>query len=136
MRLYLCGASAEADTVSSYMARMRAAGHTVTHDWTASVRSARARGVRDDELSIADMCALARGDLLGVLAADVVWLLVPEAQSVGAWVELGYALHCNVQTIVSGNWRRSIFAALATYDFDSHEAAAARLESPPWRRRP
>lgn len=126
MKIYVAGASKEIDRIEGFMARLRAAGHVITLDWTVEVRSAGSGSPDDDELRK----ACARADLLGVEACDVFWIVKPDegSTSTGAWVELGHALAFGGKTTVaSGTSRKCIFADLVDHDFDDHEEALAFL---------
>ncbi len=124
--LYLAGASKELPLCETLRDRLTAAGHTVTRNWMADVRANEHRP--DSDISKAERAAFARADLEGVAACNVFWLVTPEGSSIGAWVELGYALRraeeskFNPVIVVSGPWR-SIFGDLADYAFATHEDA-------------
>ncbi len=87
MKIYVAGSSKELDRVEGVIARLRSAGHMITHDWTKAVRAA------PDDHAITDEHArqCAEADVRGVYDADVVWLLIPEVKSEGAFFELGAA---------------------------------------------
>ena len=127
MICYLAGAFSERPRVRAMMARLREAGITISHDWTADPPP----GVTSDaELTSEQRLKLAHEDLDGVILAEVVWLLAPtERGSCGSWVEFGHALgRSGITTIVSGpEWRRSIFTELADYRFESDEKALVAL---------
>jgi hypothetical protein len=124
MRVYIAGASAEPERVRAAMGCARAAGLDVTFDWLAMIEAAGAanEGLDDEQRKLAS-----RLGLCAVEAADIVWLLAPEAPSCGVWVELGYALGHGISVIVSGRARvRCIFAALAT-EFDDDDRALEHI---------
>lgn len=100
----------------------------VTFDWTRAVLSAT---VPDRELTEADRARFAFVDLDGVYRAEWFWMLIPASPSVGSWCELGAALSDRKMVVVSGDWRRSIFTALAHHRFDTHEQAARFLGCAP-----
>lgn len=129
MRIYLAGASAELETCEYWMAKLRFQGHTITHDWTRSVRASRYMKISDAALRREVKADRAVDDLAGVRDADVFWLLAPSGPSTGAWVELGNALAARdrapLRVVVSGPHERCIFAALANHHFASHEEAFA-----------
>jgi hypothetical protein len=128
--IYLAGASKELDRCETLRDRLTAAGHRVTRNWMADVRANAHRP--DADIGKEERAAYARADLDGVAACGVFWLVTPELPSLGAWVELGYALRRADESpylpliIVSGPWR-SIFGDLADFTFSTHEEALAYL---------
>lgn len=127
--IYVAGASAEADFVSECIGRLMGAGMHITFDWTAPVRAARAAGKADRDLVEHERARHAFTDLDAVHRAEFFWLVLPSNASHGCWVELGAALAHRKIVVVSGDWRRSIFTALAHHRFDTHEGAMAFLTS-------
>jgi nucleoside 2-deoxyribosyltransferase len=123
MRIYVAGASAEAEGNRAAIQKCRAMGYDCTHDWTRSVFKHRALGQSDAMLSQAERHGYAAGDLAGVRQADIFWLRVPKNGSTGAWIELGYALGLGKEILVSGDHLRSIFSALATVTRPTHDEA-------------
>lgn len=130
--IYLAGASAEVGLCERYRDRLREAGFTITHDWMADVRAHEAVGLGEWELPLNVRRASAMECLVGVEQAGIVWVLLPKGQSIGAWVELGYALSRatsglapDLKLVVSGGWR-SIFGDLAVH-YAFHEAAFAAI---------
>jgi hypothetical protein len=129
--IYVAGGSSERDYVASVIAALRAAGWTVTCDWTVS--SFWAPGCSKPA------CALA--DLAGVLTARTFWLILPSAKSEGSHFELGVAIATSLlltqiqrrETIVSGPRavHGRIFPDLADRHFDTHEEALCYLTSQP-----
>jgi len=120
MKIYLTGASKELELCESFRDRLRAAGHVITHDW---MREIRCCPVSDHDLSHESRVQYALDDMRGVMAADITWILIPENTSAGCWVEMGIALGVGGCVVVSGNWRKCIFADLAVYRFTTHESA-------------
>lgn len=122
MKVYVAGASAELDRVAKYIAVLREAGIEITHDWTKSVAD-NGGPANDQNIPKARRAAIASADILGVQAADHLWLITPENQSLGCWVELGAAVTDPEKTvIVSGPWR-SIFQDMADHQFTDHDEA-------------
>lgn len=125
LRVYVAGASAERhERVRPVMARLRAAGIEITHDWTEAMHEA--WSVEDGDAMVPESMRdwYARQDRDGVMSADVVVLLAPDGPSTGAWVELGLAIGREVPIVVSGrNARRTIFTSLANRLFDTDEEA-------------
>ena len=133
LKIYVAGAYTERHVrAGMWIARLRASNIEVTHDWPVVCD---AQTKPDWELTAEARARFATEDLAGVEAADAVWLLIPATVSCGAWIELGYALAGRKYVgrpravIVSGNWKQSIFAELATERFESDEAAFAYLKS-------
>lgn len=125
--IYVAGASAEVELVAGYIACLEAVGLHVTHDWTRAVRESAAAGRTDRDLLESDRVTHASVDLDAVRRAELFWLVLPSSTSCGCWVELGAALTHRKLTLVSGDWRPSIFTALADRRFDRHEEALAWL---------
>lgn len=128
MKIYVAGASAEIEHIESIIAKLKAAGHTITHDWTVDVRAAGDASPDDD--GVRERAALA--DLRGVVSSDLTWVRQPENPSTGAWVELGCALvmkeggfplERRPLLVVSGSSRKCIFSDLADHRFTRHEDA-------------
>lgn len=105
------------------MQRLREMGHDITHDWTKSVIAHKAKGQSDDVLSRADRYRYAAEDLDGVARADVFWLRVPANLSLGAWIEMGYAIGLRKTIVVSGDHGRSIFTEIADMSYSTHNDA-------------
>ncbi len=119
--IYVAGGSEERITVvRPLMEALRAAGWTVTHNWTTSenygLPPSPDRALED-----------AGKDLDGIDAADVLWCVVPEEKSEGMAAEIGYAVAAGKAIVMSGAWDRCIFFRLAMYFFASHTEALAHL---------
>ena len=133
MKIYVAGASAEAERAARFIDAARGLGHEITFDWVPVVRS---QTVPEWELPSALRRSSAREDLAGVRGADLLVVLVPhkEVLSRGVWVELGYALGRRDVTDVApkvwcvGPWAvASIFTELADEIHFSDAAALAAL---------
>jgi hypothetical protein len=121
MKIYLAGASKELDTCKHYIERLKLLGHTITHDWTKEVE---ANGDANPTNATLEGCRKwSNADFEGVYKANIVWLLYPENNSAGCWIEYGYALGIGRSVIVSGNWKKSIFSSLAFERYTNHELA-------------
>lgn len=129
--IYLAGASSEAAMVRHYAASLEAAGWVVVHDWWTDFLERGCVPGRDCDLSPEKRRACAREDLAAVRRASVVWLLVPEGDSIGAWVEFGAALTLGASghVLVSGCCDRTIFTEAADRCFASHADALAWLRA-------
>ena len=132
MKFYLAGASAEAAQVKALAEWVRRFGGEITVAWWDSVLASK---VHDRYLTEEARVEFAGQDLIGVLDADVLWLVVPEERGVGAWVEFGFVLGCSAsdpakrhRIIVSGDWKKSIFTSLAHDKFDAHSDALAFVQ--------
>ena len=142
----MAGASKEVDTLVPFLSALRAAGHTITHDWTTEVIYNRDKGGTDASLDSLDRLKYARFDAEGVMAADLLWECVPGtmpcphcsqpilSSSNGAWVELGIAIGTyglehviSKRIVVSGDWPRSIFTEFADQKYATHREALLAL---------
>lgn len=122
MRIYVAGSSKERERARRAMRAVREMGHAVSHDWLSVIERA---GAANEGLSIEAQLRVAAGDLAAVDQSHLLWLLAPETESRGAWVEYGYALALGVQCIVSGpESGRSIFSRLAVAVLPSDDEAA------------
>ena len=137
IKVYVAGASKEADRCRAAMEYARELGCVITCDWLAEIERV---GAANEGLSNEQRTESAIADLEGVIAADVFWLLAPENQSTGAWTELGYALALRdqqrragqtpIEVVVSGPGRaRSIFSALADVELASDITAARHISA-------
>jgi len=88
-RFYLAGASKEIERCKRMRDALIAIGGQCTEDWMTAFEN---EPKSDSQLSHAERGYYARGDLRGVLQAELFLFLVPEGASLGAWVELGAAL--------------------------------------------
>lgn len=121
MRLYLAGASAELQLIEGYIKRILAeTSHTITHDWTKAVRR---YGANPPNMLLPDRKLASIEDLSGAFQADLVWLLVPAAASIGCYFEVGAAFQDGKQIIASGDTRKSIFCSLFKAEYPTHEDA-------------
>src|SRR6185312_9152573 len=111
LKVYVAGSSIDIDISEPLIARIRAAGLVVTHDWTAVVRAH--GGGNPVDLTREQRVRLAEEDIRGAVNADWFWLVMPQTPTAGAWFEFGAAHEACVATIVPGpGQERSIFAAL------------------------
>lgn len=133
---YVAGASLEIARAERCIGALRSMGHTITLDWTVEVRAAQANGKTDRELSRERRIDFVRADLKGVHEADYLWLLIPKKQSIGCWIEFGYAIserqhrdsncspidHLQPTIFASGDFTITGFTEVATtFDYD-HQA--------------
>lgn len=127
MKIYVAGASKEIDLIERLIAKLKEAGHEITHDWTVDVR--REGGGSPNDSDVRRTCALK--DLEAVEACQIFWLVKPAetSTSTGAWVELGWALalHKGKHLIASGASEKCIFADLVDHSFVDHEQALEHI---------
>lgn len=117
LRIYVAGSSRELERVRAAQRMAERLGCVITHDWTRDVEVNREAGIADADLPKQERMRHAWIDMMAIDSADIVWVLAPETQSTGCWVELGVALvwpEERLALIVSGpGSRRSIFASFA-----------------------
>lgn len=97
MRIYVASKFENTEQVRSVMASLRAAGHTITFDWTTHNQADR----QGPELySYLQSCAT--DDAQGVLSAGAVLLLPVTAETpmAGAFTELGIAIARGIRVVV------------------------------------
>lgn len=122
-RVYVIGSSSELERAERVIAALRERGVEITHDWTASVRAARAAGhATDATVGREDAMRAARENRGAIESADVVIALVPEMPSTGYGYDLGVAHAAMVDVIRSGE-PRSIYDHGVTCAVESDEAA-------------
>jgi hypothetical protein len=120
--VYLAGASREIELCERWMQRLRDAGHVITYDWCANIR--RVGDANPREATEEQRREWSATDVLSAAKSEVFWLLMPTKPTVGAWFEFGAVYQTGgPRTLVSGDWRGSIFTALADHRFDKHQDA-------------
>lgn len=124
MKVYLAGASSELPRVLKYVAELEQRGVTLSYPWWQAVQK---HGPGNDgALSQDAQERYAKADLAGVLDADVVWALWPNARSMGAPFEVGYAIANGLPVVATGERAHEcIFLALATHRGASDEEGMA-----------
>lgn len=130
LRVYVAGAAIERHARAiPVIAELRAAGVTITHDWTRDLDAFGSAENSDADVPEEVRRRCAELDANGVRLADFVLLLAPYGRgSSGAWVELGMALAHRVPVVVAGaKNRRTIFTSLAHRLIDTDEEAIAYL---------
>ena len=118
MKIYVCAGSSEINLAYKWMSGLREMGHTITHDWIATIREVGDANPRS--ATHRQRVRWSSQDLLGIEAADLIWLIMPAKTSFGAAFEAGYALGKGKSLIVSGDWKGSIFSAQAEARFNEH----------------
>lgn len=116
MRIYVAGASKEIDLCEHWIKQLRLVGHEISHDWTIDIRTSKP----DALLSYDQRRRYAIKDMSGVRSSDMVWLLVPRAESTGAWTEFGLALAYGIPVVVSGEHAKNIFCEIPLWRFADH----------------
>lgn len=113
LRVYIAASAREVERVRAAQAVVEARGWTLTLDWLSPLLERLGRGAMDRDLSDEEAAVYASGDLQAISTADVVWYLTPREPTRGAYVELGYAIGCEVFVLASGAAERStLFEAL------------------------
>jgi hypothetical protein len=121
VRVYVAAASSEMDRAARWMDELEAAGVEVTSDWVSIITTVGTANPREASQSARREWAV--DDLSGVVDADLVWFLAPEAAPArGAYFEIGYAWGMGIDVVVSGDTRQSIFCAVGE-EFDDDLAA-------------
>lgn len=123
MKIYLAGASEEAERCAAAMQQLQELGHAITEDWTVSVL---ANGA-DDDCTVATLREAAHRNVAGVKAADLLIVLVPkERGSIGWSFEMGCAL-ANLVDVWWVGRKQSCFWTLADRVFTSFDEALEAL---------
>ncbi len=97
MKVYVAGASAELERARRAISMLELAGFEVTFDWTAPVAEHGSAHPDPDECR-----AYAQTDEDAVDESHLLWLLVPHADTKGAWWEAGRARAKGKLLIASG----------------------------------
>lgn len=107
--VYVAAASAEVSRARHAMRELEIHGYEVTSNWPDVIESV---GVANPPGATAfDRRHWSWTCLQQLERASVLWLLMPEAPTVGAFVELGYAIARAKRIVTSGDTRRSIFTS-------------------------
>ena len=99
MRVYVAGSSREVPRIRGIQAAIRELGGHITFDWTPSIERAIRLGISEEALADNEAEAIAHTDYEGVFSASTLFLAAPEAQTKGAWCELGFA-HGIIRTLL------------------------------------
>lgn len=126
-RVYVAGSSSELPRVKAAMARCRAAGYEITHDWVAEVEAV--GSANPTEATLQQRRGWATADFIGIGRAQVVWLLVPYIDGAGAYVELGYAINECVPVVASGGDSHSIFLSLCRSECSTDEVGFLAVQN-------
>lgn len=144
--IYVAGATGSAEEVAraeKWMARLREAGVTVVSDWPEVIKQP---GGPNPMGAAREYRAMrANNDLNQVSQAQAFWILLPEkTATIGAWVEMGFALALAAvaqfalaqgilerqRWVLCSGTERSIFSALADYYATDEEAFAMITAKP------
>jgi nucleoside 2-deoxyribosyltransferase len=144
--IYVAGATGspeEVERCEKMMARLRAAGVEVVSDWPETIK--RASGPNPMDIPREQRAMYANTDLNQVSQAQAFWILLPEeTPTIGAWVELGFALALayvaqfalaqglleRQRWVLCSGKERSIFTACADYYATDEEAFAMITAKP------
>jgi hypothetical protein len=133
LKVYLSASSAEMRRARTAVEALGAAGIEVVSTWIDVIDQVGNANPRD--ASTEDRARWSKVDLDEVLAADVLWFLVPSthAPTRGGWLEAGLA-HAHGKTLVfSGDTKQSIFCALGSeYTTDDEALKAIRKLAKGW----
>lgn len=120
MNIFISGSSKEIERCEHWRDEVIKAGYFISCDWMADVR---ALGDDDAKLNNYRRLELAIKDRRGVKNCNLFWLLLPETEGAGCFVELGMAIQMNKPIIISGRATRTIFEQLANNNFALDEVA-------------
>ena len=122
MKVYVAASSREmARAMTAFRMVRSIPGVELAHDWVTQIQE-----VEDANPDVPDPLRVewATGAVEAIRESSVLWLLLPETQTIGAWVELGVALGFNaanfdpkkliVTSGVDSIRARSIFTATAS----------------------
>jgi hypothetical protein len=119
MKVYVAGSSKEIDRAEFWIKKLRGVGIVVTSTWPEVVRSVGQNNPHDR--TVDQYKQWAEKDFGEVEAADVFWLHLPVTQTIGAYIELGYA-HRAAKFIAMSGVHKPIFTpALASVHGENDE---------------
>lgn len=122
VRVYIAASSSEVGRAEHWAAKLEASGRVmVVSNWIPNVKTFGgnpADSTLDQQYEWAEDCRV------GVENSDVIWVLMPQQSSMGAFWEFGFGYAYQLATAVSGgNQKASVFTSLAKYRFDTDEEA-------------
>lgn len=112
MKVYVAGSSRELPRAKRVIAALRERGITVTHDWPAQIEAVGEANPVD--ASDEQRFTWAWDCLEALQDAECSLFLLPETETTGMWVELGYALSMPKTVFMAGE-HASIFTATVDY---------------------
>lgn len=127
MRVYICCSSREKDRANAMAAKLEALGHEISSSWHREDYEPGTdnRLTRDEQIRVSNQCV---GEIED---AEVFWMLYPRTASIGAFVELGYALHEqeHLDVIVTGvGSSNTVFTAIAGYRDESDDLGLVEVQ--------
>jgi hypothetical protein len=114
MKVYIAGASKEITRAERWMNRLREVGIEITSTWVDNIRKVGRANPQGATIEQYKQWAINQC-LHEVEQAGVFWLLLPECETVGAYVELGRAFTLGRLIVMSGRHRPIFTPALAQY---------------------
>ena len=99
MKIYVAAKFEAKDAVKEIYARLRDAGHVITHDWTQEDDTAYVTFA--EKVEYHRMCAM--NDLEGVRSADAL-VLFPHEKGKGLYFEFGAAMALDIPVFILGQW--------------------------------
>jgi hypothetical protein len=106
MKIYVATKFEKYVYAKEVISHLKAAGHTITHDWTDKAHEVFSTQQDPDSEVEHDWPAIGRAELEGVMAADVCVVLFPCVE--GAHVELGIALGAGRRAVLVGKPSRPL----------------------------
>lgn len=113
MNIYCAGASKEITRIERWVKRLKESRINVVSTWIDVIRIV---GQANPTDALPEQYkAWAEKDLAEVRSADILWLFLPECETIGAYVELGYAFCAGKMICASGKHRPIFTNGLAKY---------------------
>ena len=130
--VYVAAGSDEMERAKKWIAALRAKNIPVTCTWVDTVTKVGDANPRDAELEQKLKWCLK--DIQEALQSQIFWMLMPKITSFGATFEFAFFValtdKAETMTIVSGDWKKSIFTAFAAPNvFDTDEEAFNTIAS-------
>jgi len=118
-KLYLAGASSELDRAKMWAQKLRDIDIMLTSTWVDVI--GRVGTANPANATIEQLTAWTLRDLAEVAEANILWLLLPAlgVNTVGAYIELGYAVGQRNYIVMSGPHRPIFTPALANQHFEA-----------------
>ncbi len=126
MKVYIAGASKEIERAERWKQWLESKDIEVTSTWIDNIRKVGKANPVDATIEQYKQWAINQC-LHEVEQAGVFWLLLPECDTVGAWIELGRAFTLGRLIVMSGRHRPIFTPALAQHHSMSDGSIAAYL---------